>query len=85
VGIARSASDKSQKAKLLAEAEPLLLKGYEGMKQRADTIPPLAKGRLLEAGERIVELYETTNRSPDAEKLRAELLPLRIPPKPPSR
>jgi tetratricopeptide (TPR) repeat protein len=43
--------------KKFAEAEPLLLSGYEGMKQREDKIPPTGKARLIEALERIVRLY----------------------------
>ena len=41
-----------------AEAEPLLLSGYEGMKQREEMIPPQGKARLTEAIERLVQLYE---------------------------
>src|SRR5208283_258415 len=37
-------------------AEPLLLAGYEGMKQRGKTIPPQGKIRLPEAIERLVQL-----------------------------
>src|SRR5262249_50916540 len=43
--------------KKYTEAEPLLLAGYEGLKQRAVTIPPLARPRLTEALERLVQLY----------------------------
>jgi hypothetical protein len=38
------------------EAEPLIVQGYEGMKTRAETIPPRDKQRLGEARERLVEL-----------------------------
>jgi hypothetical protein len=41
-----------------AEAEPLLLAGYEGMMQREETIPVIGKVRLTEAIERLVQLYE---------------------------
>jgi hypothetical protein len=41
-----------------AEAEPLLVSGYEGMKQRQDTIPAQEKPRLTRALERLVKLYE---------------------------
>ena len=40
-----------------AEAEPLLVQGYEGMKQRAAKIPKEGKPRLAEAMERLVQLY----------------------------
>jgi tetratricopeptide (TPR) repeat protein len=43
------------------DAEPLLLSGYEGMKQREDTIPSSGKQRLKEAAERLVQLYEATD------------------------
>ena len=39
--------------KKYAEAEPLLLAGYEGMKQREAKIPPEGKVRLTEALERL--------------------------------
>jgi len=35
--------------KKYAEAEPLLIDGYEGMKQREQTIPWQARARLTEA------------------------------------
>lgn len=41
-----------------AEAEPLLLSAYEGMKARENTIPKEAKIRLRDAKERIVRLYD---------------------------
>jgi serine/threonine protein kinase len=42
----------------LADAEPLILHGYEGMKAREKTIPPIARQRMPEAAARIVRLYE---------------------------
>jgi tetratricopeptide (TPR) repeat protein len=45
------------KAKRLADAEPLLLAGYEGMKQRESTIPPQAATCIPEALDRLIELY----------------------------
>jgi tetratricopeptide (TPR) repeat protein len=41
-----------------ANAEPLLLEGYEGMKQREAQIPLVAKVRLVEAAQELVDLYE---------------------------
>jgi hypothetical protein len=46
--------------KKYAEAEPFLLSGFDGMKQREQTIPAIAKVRLNEAVERLVRLYEAT-------------------------
>jgi eukaryotic-like serine/threonine-protein kinase len=40
------------------DAEPLLLFGYEGMKKQQTTIPPPGKVRLVEAVNRLVQLYE---------------------------
>ena len=46
-----------------AEAEPLLLSGYEGMKQRENTIPPQGKPRIRETLQRLVQLYEATGQA----------------------
>jgi eukaryotic-like serine/threonine-protein kinase len=59
--------------KKYAEAEPLLLTGYEGMKMREKTIPPQGQARILEAIERLVQLYEATERKDEAAKWRKEL------------
>jgi hypothetical protein len=50
----------------------MLLKGYDGMKQREKTIPPQAKVRLPEAVERLVQLYEATGKKDEAAKWRTE-------------
>ena len=55
-----------------AEAEPLLLKGYEGMKAREKTIPPQGSVRIPEALDRLVELYTATGKPDEAKKWRAE-------------
>jgi len=56
------------------DAEPLLSEGYEGMKQREKTIPPpQGNVRLIEAAERLVELYEATGNAAKAERWRKEL------------
>jgi serine/threonine protein kinase/Flp pilus assembly protein TadD len=60
-------------------AEPLLVQSYEGMKQREDKIPPLGKRRLPEAVERIVQLYEATQRPEKARAWRAKLPPDKAP------
>ena len=59
--------------KKYAEAEPLLLAGYEGMKQREAKIPPPGKVRLTEALERLVQLYEALEKKDEAAKWRKEL------------
>jgi hypothetical protein len=55
-----------------ADAEPLLLAGYTGLKEREKTIPPLGRERLPEAADRLVELYEATGKPAEAAKWRAE-------------
>jgi len=50
--------------KKYADAEPLLLSGYEGMKQREDKLPTAIRPRLQPAIRRLVRLYEETG-SPD--------------------
>ena len=60
-----------------AEAEPLLLSGYEGLLQRKATIPAYNRITIEEAGERIVQLYQHWNKPENAvawrEKLQAGL------------
>ena len=59
--------------KKYTDAEPLLRKGYEGMKQRQDKIPPQSKSRLRMALECLVQLYEATGNKDEAAKWRKEL------------
>jgi WD40 repeat protein/serine/threonine protein kinase len=58
--------------KKYADAEPLLLKGYEGMKQREKAIPPQAATRIPEALDRLIELYTATDKPDEAKKWRDE-------------
>jgi hypothetical protein len=51
-----------------AEAEPLLLKGYQGMKARVKSIPPQGKARLSESAHRLVELYRAMKKDDEARK-----------------
>jgi len=60
-----------------AEAEPLLLQGYEGLKQRAAQVPAHHKRRLLEALERLVQLYDAWGKPEEAAKWRKELQAVR--------
>jgi hypothetical protein len=57
--------------KKYAEAESLLLKGYEGMKQRENAFPKGAIN-IREAIDRLIELYTVTNRTDEAKKWEAE-------------
>jgi hypothetical protein len=46
----------------LAEAEPLLVQGYEGLKAReASILPEVRTQRLSEAGRRVIRLYAALN------------------------
>jgi hypothetical protein len=54
--------------KKYADAEPPLVQGYEGMKQRETTIPPQGKVRLSEALERLGRLYEATDKKDKAKQ-----------------
>jgi tetratricopeptide (TPR) repeat protein len=56
-----------------AEAEPLLLAGYEGMKQRKAKIPNEGKLRLTEALDRLVQLYDALGKKDESAKWRKEL------------
>jgi hypothetical protein len=58
--------------KKFADAEPLLLAGYEGMKQREKTIPPQAVGRIVEALDRLIDLSTATNQPEEVKKWQAE-------------
>jgi tetratricopeptide (TPR) repeat protein len=68
------------------EAEPLLVKGYEGMKQRADKMPPKFKSaRLREGLERLIKHYETAGKTADTAPWRKELEALKVAPPASSR
>jgi hypothetical protein len=56
-----------------AVAEPLLLHGYQGMKEREATIYANWKPRLAQAIERIARFYEATNQPEKAREWRAKL------------
>lgn len=58
--------------KKYAEAEPLLKAGYEGMKQRAEKIPPIEKDQLGEALDRLIELADVTGKADDAKMWKNE-------------
>jgi serine/threonine protein kinase len=56
-----------------AEAEPLLLAGYEGMKQREAKMPPDGKVRVDEALERLIQLAKAQGKKQEEAKWRTEL------------
>jgi eukaryotic-like serine/threonine-protein kinase len=59
--------------KKYADAEPLLRAGYAGMKKREGTIPPQGRPRLVEAAERLVQLYEALGRKDEVARWAKEL------------
>jgi len=56
-----------------AEAEPLLLSAYQGMKRREDKIPAMGRSRVKEAIQRLVRLYQATGRSDKVAEWQTEL------------
>lgn len=64
--------------KKFTDAEPLLLSGYQGMKEREDKIAPQDKPRLAAALERVVRLYEEWGKKDVAAKWRGELNGLEV-------
>ena len=54
------------------DAEPQLLKGYEGLKAREKTIPAQLAARLPEALDRLIQFYTETNKPDEAKKWQAE-------------
>ncbi|HEX2475696.1 MAG TPA: serine/threonine-protein kinase [Lacipirellulaceae bacterium] len=62
-----------------ADAEPLLLIGYTGLKQAEARIPPQVDPRLWSAVDRLVRLYDAWGKPDEAAKWRKELPPVRHP------
>jgi hypothetical protein len=71
--IAELTTDRESALKKLADAEPLLVSGYEGMKERRETIPDVAQPRLTEATKRLVDLYEAWEKPDEASRWQEEL------------
>ena len=65
-----SEAEGEVKAKLLAEAELLLVQGYVGMKQLESTIPPQGNRSIPEALDRLLELYTALKRPEEVAKYR---------------
>jgi serine/threonine protein kinase len=59
--------------KKFAEAEPLILAGYEGLKARVARIPAPGKPRLTEAAERVIRLYEAWDKPEQATAWKVKL------------
>jgi tetratricopeptide (TPR) repeat protein len=58
--------------KKYADAEPLLLKGYEGLKPWEKALEPRDAPHITEALDRLIELYTATNKPDEAKKWQAE-------------
>jgi hypothetical protein len=56
-----------------ADAEPLLLAGYQGMNKREAKIPVRNRIVLIEALERLVQLYEAIGKKNEAKEWREKL------------
>ncbi len=59
--------------KRYAEAEPLIVAGYEGMKAREAGIQPDGRPRVTEAAERLIKLYDAWGKPDKAAEWRARL------------
>jgi eukaryotic-like serine/threonine-protein kinase len=60
--------------KKYAIAEPLLISAYEGLHERENKIPAMKKKHLRESIERLVELYDATNRPTEAVRWQEKLI-----------
>jgi eukaryotic-like serine/threonine-protein kinase len=61
--------------KRFAEAEPFLVSGREGMVQRESKVPADSLGRVAQAGQRIVELYQSWGKLEQAAEWRQKVQP----------
>jgi tetratricopeptide (TPR) repeat protein len=59
-----------------ADAEPLLLAGYDGLKKCEDKIPPAGKFRLKEAAQRLLQLYQAVGPPDKAAEWQKKLIEL---------
>jgi hypothetical protein len=59
--------------KKYAEAEPLLVSGYEGLRDRIAKVPAFDKPRLKDAVQRLMQLYEAINQPEKAAAWNAKL------------
>ena len=59
--------------KKYAEAEPLIVSGYEGMKAREEGLPAMARPLLAGAAERVVRLFEEWDKPDRAAAWKAKL------------
>jgi serine/threonine protein kinase/tetratricopeptide (TPR) repeat protein len=60
--------------KKYAEAEKYLVQGYEGLRLREATVPPMDRRLITETLEQIVELYDAWGKPEEAAKWRTEVI-----------
>jgi eukaryotic-like serine/threonine-protein kinase len=58
--------------KKYAEAEPLLLEGYDGLKKQTSSLPPRARTLIAEAADAVIELYTALGKKDEATRWRKE-------------
>ncbi len=63
-----------------SEAEPLVVPGYEGMKDRESKVPSVHKPRLFDAALRVVRLYERWGKATQAKSWKERLDLADLPP-----
>jgi tetratricopeptide (TPR) repeat protein len=56
-----------------ADAEPLLIAGYDGLKEHEASIPEADRSRLTKATERLLKLYESSGKKDKAMRWRVQL------------
>jgi tetratricopeptide (TPR) repeat protein len=81
-GQALAASDKPAAGRKFAEAEPLLMNGYQGLKQREKQAGSDSRQQLSAAAQRLVELYLAWEKPDEAARWQKELEALAGEPKP---
>jgi hypothetical protein len=66
--------------KRFGEAEPFIVNGYEGLKKRETQLPEQYKGRVVEALERVAQLYDAWEMKDKADEWRKKLAAAKVPP-----
>jgi serine/threonine protein kinase/tetratricopeptide (TPR) repeat protein len=70
LGQARNTDDPAEKLLLLAEAELLLVQGFQGMESQRERIPPERHVCIPEALDRVIEFYVAVDKPDEAHKFR---------------
>jgi serine/threonine protein kinase/tetratricopeptide (TPR) repeat protein len=65
--------------KRFGEAESFVVNGYEGLKKRESLLPEQYKGRVVEALERVVQLYDAWEKKDKADEWRKKLAAAKVP------